>query len=176
MASEDIYISSYRLVAHLGSGSFGDVYLAQHAILTNRVVAIKLMHFADLGSSQSILRFFAEAQLLDKFKHPHILPIINVDVYEGFPYLVTEYASGGSLRDRLERQARRLLPIEESLSILEQVGQALQHVHQQDIIHRDLKPENMVAHIVKTQKLVQIRATVLLFDYSLCSMDFAHAW
>jgi hypothetical protein len=35
---------------------------------------------------------------------------------------------------------------------------------------------SMVAHVVKTQKPVQIRATFLLFDYSLCSMDFAHAW
>ncbi len=45
------------------------------------------------------------------------------------------------------------------------------------VIHEVITLYNtMVAHVVKTQKPVQIRATFLLFDYSLCSMDFAHAW
>src|SRR5258708_8627798 len=142
--SEDIYIDSYRLVAKLGSGAFGDVYLAQHAILTDRFVAIKLMHVTYLDSSEAILRFFTEAQILDKLKHPHILPIINVSAYGGLPYLVTEFASKGSLRDRLEHQSPRLLSIEESMTILTQIGQALQHAHQYNIIHRDLKPENIL--------------------------------
>jgi len=144
MESEEIYIDSYRLGARLGSGAFGDVYLAQHIILTDRLVAIKLMHATYLDSSEAILRFFAEAQILDKLKHPHILPIINVSAYGDLPYLVTEYASKGSLRDRLKRQYPHLLPVEESIAILAQIGQALQHAHQYNIIHRDLKPENIL--------------------------------
>src|SRR5260221_10490620 len=144
MESEEIYIDSYRLGARLGSGAFGDVYLAQHIILTDRLVAIKLMHATYLDSSEAIIRFFAEAQILDKLKHPHILPIINVSAYGVLPYLVTEYASKGSLRDRLKRQYPHLLPVEESIAILAQIGQALQHAHQYNIIHRDLKPENIL--------------------------------
>src|SRR6266699_2947683 len=70
MSSEDIYIDSYRLVAGLGYGTFGSVYLAQHAILTDRVVAIKVLHPIHLGPSQDLIRFFTEAQILDKLKYP----------------------------------------------------------------------------------------------------------
>jgi len=144
MSDEDIYVGSYRLVAQLGSGAFGSVYLAQHAILTNRIVAIKIMHPEHLGSSQELLRFFTEAQILDKLKHPGILPIITVDIGEYGPYLVTEYASKGSLRNRLQKQSSKPMPIEEAIRILSQIGQALQHAHEQNIIHRDLKPENIL--------------------------------
>lgn len=58
--------------------------------------------------------------------------------------MVTEYASGGSLRNRLQRQSSKPLPVEEALTTLSQIAQALQHAHQQNIIHRDLKPENIL--------------------------------
>src|SRR5260221_1814198 len=144
MESEDIYIDSYRLVTKLGSGAFGIVYLAQHAILTDRFVAIKLIYTLHLGSSQEIARFLAEAQFLEKLKHPYISSFIDAGTHEGFPYFVTEYAPKGSLRDRLGRQPRGPLPLGEAITILTQVGEALQYAHQQDIIHRDLKSENIL--------------------------------
>jgi serine/threonine protein kinase len=144
MASEDIYIGSYRLVAKLGTGAFGQVYLAQHAILTNRTVAIKLMHLEHLSSPAAIIQFITEAQILEKLKHPHILPIINIDIFEGIPYLVTEFASKGSLRDCLQHYPQHYLSLEEAISILSQIGEALQYAHQQNIVHRDIKPENIL--------------------------------
>src|SRR5437764_14362297 len=112
MSDESIYIGNYRLVAELGSGAFGRVFLAHHIILTNRIVAIKLMHSIYLDSEEECLRFLKEAQFLEKLKHPHILPVIDVGLYEGFPYLVTEYASQGSLRDKLQIQPSRSLTLE----------------------------------------------------------------
>ncbi len=69
---------------------------------------------------------------------------MDVGTHEGCPYLVTEYASKGSLRDLLQHQSPHLLSVEESINILLQVGQALHYAHQQNIIHRDLKPENIL--------------------------------
>src|SRR5438128_3235665 len=144
MADENIFIGNYCLLKELSSGAFGHVFLAQHIILTNRIVAIKLMHAIHLNSEQECIRFLREAQFLEKLKHPHILPVIDVGIYETFPYIVTEYASKGSLRDLLQHLASQPLPIETSISILSQIGKALQHAHQQNIVHRDLKPENIL--------------------------------
>ncbi|HVB60419.1 MAG TPA: tetratricopeptide repeat protein [Ktedonobacteraceae bacterium] len=141
---ENIFIGNYLIVAQLASGAFGHVYLAQHAILANRVVAIKLMHSMYLNSTEECVRFLQEAQFLEKLKHSHILPVIDVGLYEGIPYLVTEYASKGSLRNLLQQRPSQPLPIDVSITILSQIGEALQYAHQQNIVHRDLKPENIL--------------------------------
>jgi len=145
MKYKDDYIGNYRVTKKISNGAFGDVYLAQHTFLTNRTaVAIKVLRSVHLGSSQERGRFIEEAQFLDKLKHPHILSVIDVGIHEDCPYLVTEYASKGSLRDLLQRQSPQLLSIEESINILTQVGQALDYAHKQNVIHRDLKPENII--------------------------------
>ncbi len=95
---ENVFIGNYCIIGQLASGAFGNVFLANHIILNNRIVAIKLMHSIYLNSQEEIIKFLQEAQFLEKLKHPHILPVIDVGLYEGFPYLVTEYASKGSLR------------------------------------------------------------------------------
>lgn len=161
MAKDEVYVGNYCLVRELSSGAFGRVYLAYHAILTNRVVALKLMHSIHLDSQQEIIRFLNEAQFLEKLKHPHILPVIDVGIYQGFPYLVTEYASKGSLRDLIQHHSPRPLPVNVAIAILSQIGQALHYAHQQDVVHRDLKPENI---------LFDAEGNVLLADFGLATM------
>ncbi|HEX4203405.1 MAG TPA: tetratricopeptide repeat protein [Ktedonobacteraceae bacterium] len=151
MQAEDRYldkqIGNYRITSVLNNGAFGRVYKGVHVILTHRDVAIKLLHTNYLGSTEEQENFLQEAQFLDSLKHPHILPIYDVGIDdEGFPYLVAELAVNGSLRDYLRkyRNQRRLMPLEECLRIITQVGEALQFVHEQYIVHRDLKPENIL--------------------------------
>jgi serine/threonine protein kinase len=136
-------IGNYRILALIGSGGFGSVYRGEHAILKERVVAVKILH-THLSSPEERTRFIQEARLLEHMQHPHILQIFDVGIDIGLPYLVTEYASHGSLRDLLNRHAHTMLPVEVSISILAQVGEALSYAHQQHIIHRDLKPENIL--------------------------------
>ncbi len=136
-------IGNYQLVVAINSGGYGSVYRANHTILSGRIVAVKLLH-THLDSDKEREKFLQEACLLEMLSHRYILPILDVGFTDGLPYIVVEYAPGGSLRDRLKRQASGLLPAEEARRLLMQVGQALEHAHQQNIIHRDLKPENIL--------------------------------
>ena len=94
-------------------------------------------------------------------EHPHILPVLDAGSHNGFPYLITEYCPNGSLRDRLKRQPSRPLPLDEALSILEQISEALQFAHAQNVIHRDLKPENI---------LFNAKGAILLADFGIAKM------
>jgi serine/threonine protein kinase len=154
-------IGNYRVVREIDSGAFGRVYLAQHTLLKNRTVAIKLLHTTHLSSMEERESFLREAQFLEVLKHPYILPILDVGIHEGFPYLVAEYAPNGSLRDRIKRYAPHPLPIQETLTLLTQVGQALYYAHQQHIIHRDIKPENI---------LFNARGEAMLADFGVATM------
>ena len=92
MASINDSISNYRIIGELAIGGFGSVYQAEHTLLPNRLVAIKLVHATHLKSQQERDRFLQEAKLLEMLKHSHILPFIDVGIHRNFPYLVTEYA------------------------------------------------------------------------------------
>ena len=57
-------IGNYSILSELAMGAFGRVYLAQHTVLTNRVVALKLMHTVPLSSQQECNQFLQEARFL----------------------------------------------------------------------------------------------------------------
>src|SRR5581483_996899 len=90
-------IGNYRVVRLLGSGGFARVYLGEHQRL-ERYAAIKVLH-TKLSNEQIIL-FQQEARLLARLDHPHIIRVNDFDVIGTFPYLVMDYAPGGTLRQR----------------------------------------------------------------------------
>ncbi|MBV9615625.1 MAG: tetratricopeptide repeat protein [Ktedonobacteraceae bacterium] len=151
-------IGNYRITGPLNAGAFGNVYKGVHLYLSNREVAIKMMHHTHLGEEDERASFLQEAQFLEKLKHPHILPIYDVGIDEGAPYIIAELAPNGSLRDLMKSYKPNLIPLEETLTILSQIGQALEYVHQQNIVHRDLKPENI---------LFDARRDALLADFGI---------
>lgn len=150
-------VGNYRLIAELTKNFSIVVYLAQHIFLEHRFVVLKLLHTALHASEQEKrASFFQEAAFLDRFKHPFILPLMDVGLFDDMPYVMTEYAPNGSLKDRLARQFPAPLPLEEALSILWQVGQAVQYLHDHDVVHCDLKPANI---------LFNARGDALLADF-----------
>ncbi len=137
-------LGSYRLVKILGHGAFGSVYLGKHFLLEHKPpVAIKILN-TTLNTQEEVDRFFQEAVLLDELTHPNILPITDANLYEGFPFFVTEYAPGGSLRDLLDQLGEVPMPLEDVVHLLSQVGVGLQHAHDLDVVHRDIKPANIL--------------------------------
>ncbi|HLZ62138.1 MAG TPA: serine/threonine-protein kinase [Ktedonosporobacter sp.] len=165
------HIGNYQITQELAKGGFGSVYLAHHRYLPDRTVVIKLLHTHYLTSAEERQHFLQEAQMLEKLRHPHILPILDVGVDDSILYLVTEYAQGGSLRDRLRQAHSHPLPMGESLHILSQIGQALQHAHDQQIIHRDLKPENILFDVQGNALLADFGIATTLTTASIKLMD-----
>lgn len=129
----------YRLLRLLGQGGFADVYLAEHIHL-DRLVAIKVLQRRLIGDNLEMFR--AEAQIVAHLNHPNIIHVIDFNVHNGSPFIVMDYAPGGSLRHQYPKETR--LPVTRIISYVQQAAKALQYAHNQKLIHRDIKPENML--------------------------------
>ncbi|MBO0778074.1 MAG: serine/threonine protein kinase [Ktedonobacteraceae bacterium] len=133
-------LGNYTLTKLLGKGGFAAVYLAVHRHLETQA-AIKVLHTRLSENEQQ--NFLAEARIVARMKHPHIIHILEFGLEDNeIPYLVMNYTPNGTLRNTYLRG--RPVPLRECLPILRQVASALQYAHDQKFIHRDIKPENML--------------------------------
>lgn len=129
----------YQIVALLGSGGMGEVYLADDHEL-RRKVAIKLVR-RGFGTAAFVRHLRHEARILASLNDPHIARLYGGAVTpEGVPYFVMEYVEG----DRLDHFCTaRGLTTNEKLELFRKVCSAVAHAHRHLIIHRDLKPANI---------------------------------
>lgn len=134
-------IRGYALGERIGTGGFGAVYRAVQPVV-EREVAIKIILPQYANRPEFIRRFEAEAQLVARLEHPHIVPLYDYWREPGVAYLVMRLLRGGSIHTLL--QGGGPLPLETVARILEQVGSALGAAHRAGIIHRDLKPANIL--------------------------------
>ncbi len=132
-------LGNYRLIRLLGHGGFADVYLGEHIHL-NTQAAIKVLHTR--LESNEIERFRDEARTIARLYHPHIVRVLEFGVEGRVPFLVMDYAPGGSLRKLYSRGTQ--LPLETVVRYVKQAASALQYAHDEKLIHRDIKPENML--------------------------------
>ncbi len=147
----------YRLLRLLGGGGFGEVYLGEH-IRNHSHAAIKILH-ARLIRSEELKAFINEARTF-RLKHPHIVPLLDFGMtFNDVPYLVMEYASNGTLRERHPLGTQ--VPLLSVVSYVNQVASALQYAHNLYLIHRDVKPENM---------LVGATGEILLTDFGISTV------
>ena len=133
-------ISHYRIVAKLGRGGMGEVYLAEDKQL-GRKVAIKFLPAEVATNENARQRQLREAQTAATLDHPNICAIYEVGQEGGYSFIVLQYIEGETLAARLKRQ---LPDLREALAIAAQVADALNEAHARGIIHRDIKPENIM--------------------------------
>ncbi|MBC8077887.1 MAG: serine/threonine-protein kinase PknK, partial [Chloroflexales bacterium] len=131
---------NYQLGEQIGGGSFGIVYRAQQLRL-ERAVAIKVIRPQYADHPDFIRRFEAEAHMVARLEHPHIVPLYDYWREPGAAYLVMRYIRGGSLLTLLEQGPP---PLDSTLRVVKHVGAALQAAHRAGVIHRDLKPANVL--------------------------------
>ena len=136
-------IPGYELLARLGEGGMGEVFLARQLSL-DREVAVKLVRRERLTEEWFLERLEREARLLARLRNPHLVTVHDfLRLADGTAAVVMELIEGGSLRDRL-REAPSGLPVAEALTVFGQVATAVATAHAEGVVHRDLKPENIL--------------------------------
>ena len=149
-------MGNYQLIRLLGEGGFAEVYLGEHIHLGTQA-AIKVLHTQI--TSDDIDKFRIEARTVARLIHPNIIRVLEFGVEGKTPFLVMDYASNGTLRQRHPRGTQ--LPLAIIISYVKQIADALQYAHDEKLIHRDIKPENM---------LLGRRNEVLLSDFGIAVM------
>ena len=136
-------IKSYRILEKIDAGGFGAVYRAFQPVI-EREVAIKVILPLFANEPQFIQRFEAEAQLVARLEHPHIVPLYDYWRDPDGAYLVMRWLRGGSVRDFLQE---RNMELDEASRLIDHIAGALTVAHRNGIVHRDLKPENILMDI-----------------------------
>jgi serine/threonine protein kinase len=96
----------YAVERELGAGGMATVYLAED-LKHRRRVAVKVLR-PELAETLGPERFLREIEIAANLNHPHILPLFDSGDADGFLYYVMPYATGESLRDRLNRTRWRM--------------------------------------------------------------------
>ncbi len=133
-------IAGYDILAELGQGGMGVVYLARQTGL-NRRVAVKMIRGGSQARPEQFARFRVEAEAVAQLRHPNIIQIHEIGEVDGLPFVSLELLEGGSLADRLKGTPQ---PARSSAELLITLVRAVQAAHEVGIIHRDLKPSNVL--------------------------------
>ena len=134
----------YSIVAVLGRGGFGTVYLARDLQL-GETVAVKTLPVEVASDPSSVEQLKKEVLLARQLRHENIAAVYNfeVDRLREIPFIVMEYVDGADLCCIL-REAGGRLGVRETLMVAQQVAAALDYAHSKRLIHRDIKPKNIL--------------------------------
>ena len=159
-------LGPYEILSALGAGGMGVVYRARDTRL-GRDVAIKLLPETESSDPDWRARFEREARALASLNHPNIAAIYGLEEAPAqgggasTTGIVMELVDGETLADRLQGGP---LPLDEALTVAEQIADALDAAHQNGIIHRDLKPANVKITPAGTVKLLDFGLAKFLAD------------
>jgi len=133
-------VGNYTILAEVSRGAMGVVYKArQHEL--DRIVAIKVLIAGEMASEAQVERFRREARAAARLRHPAIVPIHEVGVFEGKHYYTMDFIEGRDLGSLIRE---RKITIRRALDVAAEVADALEYAHRQGVIHRDIKPSNIM--------------------------------
>ncbi len=157
-------LGNYQLLAIVGEGGMGRVYLAEHKRLGRRV-ALKLLRPEQASRRNAVARFFQEARVVNRVRHRNIVDIPDlVELDDGTVFIVMELLEGSSLRELLRADGPP--PIALTIEIGVQICRALEAAHAVGVLHRDLKPANV--HVAADRSS---DAWVKLLDFGIAKLS-----
>ncbi|HEY7327616.1 MAG TPA: serine/threonine-protein kinase [Gemmataceae bacterium] len=133
-------LGRHKILDELDRGGMGVVYRA-HDLVLDREVALKVIRSGTLASIEEVRRFYREARAAAQLRHPNIVPIYGMGLYEQQHCFTMPLFPRGSLAQHLADYRR---DAQEAVRLLVKVARAVQAAHEQGIVHRDLKPGNIL--------------------------------
>ena len=139
------FIGPYKIQAELGRGGMGVVYRGIDPAI-GREVAVKIIRLDQFATAEEAahlrLRLSREAAAGGCLSHPGIVTVYQLGEHENVVYIAMEFIAGASLESLLK--TRPFNDVGETIGLLEQVADALDHAHSMGIVHRDVKPANIL--------------------------------
>ena len=135
------FLGKYKILAQLGAGAMGRVFLAEHRLMRHRV-AIKTMAKQLLGSDVYLKRFQHEAQAAAAVDHPRVVRAFDFDSDKDVYFLVMEYVDGEDLQKIVHRDG--IMPVPVAAECIRQTAEGLEAIHIEGLVHRDVKPSNLL--------------------------------
>src|SRR5437588_4632598 len=131
----------YKLIDELGRGSFATVFIARDT-KTNRIYAMKVMHYDLADDGELLARFQREAHILLTLSDPHIVSIVEYGDESDLHYLLMDYIDGQNLKYHTLTHG----PMEpgRALDYTHQIAEGLDTAYKHGVVHRDIKPQNIV--------------------------------
>jgi outer membrane protein assembly factor BamB len=133
-------VGEFRLLARLGSGGMGQVFLASS--LAGRTVAVKVIHAELCRDADFVRRFRNEVEAAQKVSGWYTAPVVAAGVDDNPPWLATAFVPGPSLDDIVTRYGP--LPLPAVWRLAAGLAEALRAIHGAGLVHRDLKPANVL--------------------------------
>ena len=135
-------IGRYHIIEKLGEGGMAVVYKAYDTRLDNEVAVkfIRTERLAPEFRERTIKRFQIEARKMANLQHTNIVKVTDFGEFEGAPYLVMPFLSGGTLKKMMGKPMR----YDQAARLLTPIADALEYAHSKGLMHRDIKPSNIL--------------------------------
>jgi serine/threonine protein kinase len=137
-----LVLGPYHVLAQIGRGGMGAVYLARDT-RNQGLVAVKVLPPKRAKAQERMLaRFRREMEICQRVSHPNLTRTFEVGVHQGVNYIAMEYIPGKNLYRLVHERGH--LEVSRAARLICEVAEGLEYAHAQGLIHRDLKPSNLL--------------------------------